>query len=248
MPEPTALRGAAGLQRPRSSVRPDHDLIPRRFVVGGRGEPMGVSRPVGRSGAVAQRVVVRHLDERDPHPVRVRDPHLDQPPRFLRGRPQYAYARRRQFLVRSVGVGDLQPQLQPGRRMAPRSGPIPPGTHRRGSRPCRDPARSRTRGRWRGPAPPRRRPGNVPDPWGVAGFCCLVREPWSESTWWVVRRGVTGALGGVGGRAGMGVLVCSSGRSGVSVGSSHMAALSDERVAQKPLANPWVVLPITLRS
>ncbi|EGJ75936.1 hypothetical protein STTU_3147 [Streptomyces sp. Tu6071] len=59
---------------------------------------------------------LRHLDDRDPDPVRIADPHLDESPRLLAGLARDLHPGAAQLLVRRRRVGDLEPDAERGRR------------------------------------------------------------------------------------------------------------------------------------
>src|SRR4051812_48674389 len=72
--------------------------------------PEGLVRRVLQSPWVApQRVIGGDFDEHDTHAVRVRDPHLDQPPRFWPGFPRDLHSCRHKTFVLGPNVPDLQP-------------------------------------------------------------------------------------------------------------------------------------------
>lgn len=58
---------------------------------------------------------MRHLDDRDPDPVGIGEPHLHEPPRLAHRWPLHVDAAGRQLLVRRLDVRDLEPQPQRGR-------------------------------------------------------------------------------------------------------------------------------------
>ena len=63
-------------------------------------------------------MVGRNLDENDPDPVRILDPHLDQPPGLGHRRPENADPRRGKPLVLGADVAHLKPDRRRGPRGA----------------------------------------------------------------------------------------------------------------------------------
>src|SRR5512135_364424 len=79
---------------------------------GQRPLPAAYALPAGCTallGVGALRVVLRDLDEHQAYPVRVFDPHLDQPPRFPPRCAQHRHARRTQPDVLGRHITDLDP-------------------------------------------------------------------------------------------------------------------------------------------
>src|SRR5829696_8589042 len=87
-------------------LSPPADQIDRPGT-GPRGKPW---RSGGPSVAAAQRMVLRHLHDADAHPIGVRDPHLQQPPRLPLRLPQDPNATLAELLSRRGQLANLQPQ------------------------------------------------------------------------------------------------------------------------------------------
>src|SRR5829696_8576640 len=62
------------------------------------------------SAAAAQRMLLRHLHDAAAHPIRVRDPHLQQPPRLPPGLPQDLHATLAELPPHPGQLAHLQPQ------------------------------------------------------------------------------------------------------------------------------------------